>query len=113
VGAPAAVALLGHAYALAGRTVEARQELARLHELSKQKYVPSLYRAFIYAGLNDKDQAFLWLEKAYEDRSNYLIYLGVEPSIDNLRSDPRYHDLLRRVGLERTTSAKPVRLPRR
>jgi TolB-like protein/tetratricopeptide (TPR) repeat protein len=100
-GAPAAVALLGHAYALAGRTAEARQELARLHEVSKQKYVPSLYRAFIYAGLNDKDQAFLWLEKAYEDRSNYLIYLGVEPSIDNLRSDPRYHDLLRRVGLER------------
>jgi len=98
-GESGAVMLLGRAYALAGQTAEARQSLASLQETSTRKYVPALYRAFICAGLNDKDEAFRWFEKAYEDRSNSLIYLAVEPSFDKLRSDPRFQHLLQKVGL--------------
>jgi hypothetical protein len=53
----------------------------------------------VYIGLEDKEQAFVWLEKAYQERSNYLAYLKVFPILDPLRSDPRYADLIRRVGL--------------
>ena len=98
-GESAAVMLLGHAHALSGRIAEANEALATLNEMSKRQYVPALYRAFIYAGLNDADEAFQWFEKAYDDRSNYLIYLAVEPSLDKLRSDPRFQHLLHRVGL--------------
>lgn len=99
-GEAAAVMLLGHLYALIGRHVEARQQLARLEEMSSQQYVPPLYMAFVHAGEGDADQAFAWFERAYDERSNYLIYLAVEPSLDSLRPDPRYADLMRRVGLE-------------
>jgi TolB-like protein/Tfp pilus assembly protein PilF len=98
-GEPAAAMLRGHAYALLGRTVEARRELATLEEKSKRAYVPVIYRAFIHAGLNDHDTVFAYLEQAYQDRSNYLIYLAVEPSLDSLRSDPRYQNLMQRMGL--------------
>jgi TolB-like protein/Flp pilus assembly protein TadD len=98
-GEPAAVMLLGHMYALIGRHTEARQEIARLEEMARQKYVPALYTAFVYAGERDANQAFVWFEKAYEERSNYLIYLAVEPSLDGLRSDSRYTALMRRVGV--------------
>ena len=93
--------LLGHAYALSGRRQEAEQQLSKLREMEKKKYVPALYTAFTYAGLNDKDQALAWLQKASDERSDYMIYLKVEPSLDNLRSDPRFPQLLRRMGLER------------
>lgn len=98
-GESAAVMLLGYAYALTGRIAEAHEALRTLQEASKQRYVPALYLAFIYVGLDDKDEAFLWFEKAYVDRSNYLIYLAVDPSLEKLRSDQRFQHLLRRVGL--------------
>ena len=53
----------------------------------------------IYTGLGDKDQAFKWLNKAYDDRSAWLTGLKLEPMLDSLRSDPRFEDLLLRVGL--------------
>jgi hypothetical protein len=56
--------------------------------------------ANVYIGLGDKDQAFVWLEKAFQERSNALVWLKVWPLWDPLRSDPRFDDLLRRVGLE-------------
>jgi tetratricopeptide (TPR) repeat protein len=100
-GEAATVMLLGHLYALLGREEDAHRELARLQEMATQKYVPALYVAFIYTGLNDKDQAFDWYRKALEERSHYMIYLQVEPSLDRLRADPRFQDLLRQVGLDR------------
>ena len=98
-GAAVAIMLLGHAHARLGQKAEAYEQLARLDQKSKQTYVSAIYKAFIYAGLNEKDKAFEWFEKAYAERPTYLIYLNVEPSMDNLRSDPRYRDLLERVGL--------------
>ena len=55
--------------------------------------------AIIYAGLNDRDKAFEWLEKAYQQRYEGVIYIKCQPYYDNLRSDPRYYDLVQRIGL--------------
>jgi tetratricopeptide (TPR) repeat protein len=96
---PVYLAALGHALAVSGRRQEATKILNNLKELSKRRYVlPSLI-AIIYIGLDHKDQAFVWLEKAYQDRSDFMIVLRVEPVLDGLRSDPRFRDLLERVGL--------------
>lgn len=99
-GSSYALARLGHAYAVAGRRREAQMVLNQLDDLAKQKYVSPYDTAVIYAGLGEKDRAFAWLERAYEDRSNSLDFLKVEPSLDPLRSDPRFQDLLRRMNLQ-------------
>lgn len=92
---------LGHAYAVAGNRAAAMKALASLESTaSSGHYVPAVYSAAIYAGLGDRDQAMKWLEKAYGERTEYLIYLKVEPMADPLRSDPRFRDLVRRMGLE-------------
>ncbi len=98
-GSSYALARLGHGYAVAGRRGEAQMMLNQLNALSKQRYVSPYDTALIYAGLGEKDRAFAWLERAYEERSVWLIFLKVEPSLDPLRSDPRFNDLLRRIGL--------------
>ncbi|HEX2713824.1 MAG TPA: protein kinase, partial [Candidatus Acidoferrales bacterium] len=90
---------LGYAYARAGKSAEARKLLSELKEYSKRRYVSWLDLATIYAGLGEKDQAFASLEKAYEQREPLLIEARVEPLFDPLRSDPRFADLLRRLGL--------------
>ncbi|HEX8145533.1 MAG TPA: protein kinase [Pyrinomonadaceae bacterium] len=90
---------LGHALAMAGRTDEARQLLAELMKMSGERYVSPYFIAEIHRGLGEIDRTFEWLEKAYEDRSDWLVWLGVEPALDGLRSDPRFIDLMRRVGL--------------
>jgi eukaryotic-like serine/threonine-protein kinase len=89
---------LGHAYAVAGRKDEARAILREIKEQSKRAYVPSYFSALVYAGLEDKDRAFEWLERAYQERSTVLAYLNLDPRLANLRADPRFSDLLRRVG---------------
>jgi tetratricopeptide (TPR) repeat protein len=91
--------MLGLAYGLAGRTADALKILNELLELNKTRYVTPAALVNVYIGLEDKEQAFVWLEKAYQERSNYLAYLKVFPILDPLRSDPRYADLIRRVGL--------------
>jgi serine/threonine protein kinase/Tfp pilus assembly protein PilF len=96
---PWVLASLGNGYAVAGRTADARKVLAELEEMSKQRYVSPYNNALIYVGLGEKDQAFVWLNKADEERNDYLVYIKVEPLFDSLRSDPRFADLLRRVGL--------------
>ena len=99
-GEAAAVMLVGVTHALAGNREAAEKELAELRELSKQKYVPAVYSAFIYVVLDDLDNAFEWFQKACEERSSYLIFLNVQPSLSNLRADPRYQDLVKRVGFQ-------------
>ena len=73
--------------------------LGELKYLSNRKYVSAYDIALIHLGLGEKDQAFAWLERAYEERCPTLEFLKVEPSLDPLRSDPRFADLLRRMNL--------------
>ncbi|MGB7926266.1 MAG: protein kinase [Pyrinomonadaceae bacterium] len=97
---PWTIASLGHTYAIAGKREEALKLLSRLKELSTRRHVSPYHIAAIHAGLNEKEQAFQWLEKAYKQREQSLIFLKVDPLMDNLRSDSRFADLLRRVGFE-------------
>jgi tetratricopeptide (TPR) repeat protein len=98
-GSPPAVAGVGYAHALLGHESEARKVLTQMNQLSGQHYVSGIYFAAVYAALGEKDEAFRWLDKAYEERADYLSYLKVEPVFDPLRDDPRFAELLRRVGL--------------
>ena len=93
------VSALGHAYALAGRRAEAEAQLRHLLNLSDSGHVPASFIASIYAGLGEHELAFQWLETAYHERSGWLACLAVDPQLDGLRRDPRYIDLVRRVGL--------------
>ena len=90
---------LGHAHAMSGNRREAMKILHRLMALSREHYVSPNEMAILHAGLGDKDQAFAWLERAYADRAWRLPSLIVDPRFDSLRPDPRYADLIRRVGL--------------
>jgi eukaryotic-like serine/threonine-protein kinase len=96
---PGALGFLGMSYGLAGRKDDAKKILNELLELKNRRYVTPPALANVYIGLGNKDQAFYWLEKAYQERSNYMAYLKVFPCDDPLRSDPRFDDLLRRIGL--------------
>jgi serine/threonine-protein kinase len=98
---PVALGLLGYAYAAAGRKAEARKALAELQAISGRRFVSPYEIARIYVGLGEKEQAFEWLEKAYQGRSDLLTRLQVDPTLDSLRSDPRFAHLVRRVGLEK------------
>ncbi len=93
------VSELAHTYALAGRRNEAKKLVKELEELSRRRYVSPVNIAKIYAGLGEKELVFKWLQKGYEDRSDHILKLGVDPSFDGVRLDPRFTDLLRRVGL--------------
>jgi len=92
------LALLGVAQAASGNKSEALKLLGELNELSKRSYVSPYSIAAIYAALGEKDQAFEWLEKAYKERSGGFVFIKVYPWFDSLRSDPRFQDLMRRVG---------------
>ena len=105
---PEALALLGHAYAIAGKKGDARRVLRRLQELSKHRYVEPTCMALVYVGLNEKDAAFEWLEKAYEERDELMSVLAVQPLFDNLRTDSRFTDLLRRTGLDKVVLQRLV-----
>jgi len=90
---------LGHACAVSGKKEQALKTIAELQGLAKSKYVSPYQIAAIYAGLGDKDQAFAWLEKAYQERSDWLVNLNRDQRLDTLRSDPRFGELVRRMGL--------------
>ncbi len=96
---PIMLALLGHLYAVTGKTSDARRIVTQLNALSKQAYVDPYFLAEIHTALGDRDQAFQELEKAYEQRSSWLVWLKVEPKFDSLRDDARYTSLLKRIGL--------------
>ncbi len=90
---------LGRCYALAGRRDEAARLLDELKELSSRRYVSSVSMALIHIGLGENDRAFEGLEEAYMQRDVRLIYLNVNPAYETIRSDPRFQDLVERVGL--------------
>jgi len=100
-GFPEALGALGHAYAASGRRDEALRTLAELERMSRRGYVSPLYFSILYAGMGDKNRALEQLERGANDRAGWLINLAVEPRFDALRSEARYQDLLRRVGLAR------------
>lgn len=97
---PNFMAQLGRAYALAGRFAEARQTLDQLMEASKVSYVSALDIAIIHAALGEIDTALDWMDRAFEERSDHLPYIRVNPRLDILRDQPRFRDLLQRMGLE-------------
>jgi serine/threonine protein kinase/Tfp pilus assembly protein PilF len=90
---------LGWVYAVSGKRSDALKVAKEVEELSSHSYVDFYQLATIYASLREKDEAFRLLEKGYEERSAGMLYLAVDPFWDNIRSDPRYADLLRRMGL--------------
>ena len=94
------LAALGQGYAASGKKDEAQKILGELQGRSKEIYISPHFMAIIYASPGENDRAFEWLDKAVEKRFPPLIYLEVNPVWDNLRSDPRYEGLLRRVGLK-------------
>jgi tetratricopeptide (TPR) repeat protein len=93
------VALLGYLYARLGERGQAQRILQELTAASKERFVPAFFFALIYVGLEDKDQAFTWLERAYVERYTRFAYLKLEALWDPLRSDQRFSDLVRRVGI--------------
>ena len=88
---------LGYAYGVSGNRSGARKVLDQLMGQSKTQYVSPFYVAIVYAGLAENDKAVGWLEKAYRDRSNAIVFSKVDPQLDGLRSNPRFQSLLHRL----------------
>ena len=100
-GNPAILGSLGEVDALSGRTREARETLQQLNRLSEKEFVSPYVIALLNATLGARDQAFASLDKAYDRRDNYLIFLKVDPALRTIRSDARFRKLLQRVGLSK------------
>jgi hypothetical protein len=88
---------LGYVYAVSGKTDEAHKLLDEMKRPASGSYVSAGSIACIYAGLNDKDKAFEWLNKALEEHSGAII--NVDPPFENLRGDPRFRELLKKLNL--------------
>jgi pentatricopeptide repeat protein len=97
---PGVIGVLIRAYAHAGRRKDALRVLDELKQRRQKGYVPAGAFVNAYLGLGDNEQAFVWLERAYQEQSNILQFLKVHPHFDPLRDDPRFKDLLQRVGLD-------------
>jgi tetratricopeptide (TPR) repeat protein len=89
---------LGYAYAMAGNRSDARAVIEELKRSSDKSYVPAYFIASIYGALAEREQAFAWLRRAYDQRDPQIAYLLCDPFIDPLRSDPRFNALVREVG---------------
>jgi serine/threonine-protein kinase len=98
---PMAHALLAHAYATAGRRGYALNELNMLNTMKTKRYVSPSYFAIVAIALGNKNEAFGYLHQSYQDRSEQILYMAVEPLVDPLRGDPRFDALLKKVGLKR------------
>ena len=96
---PEAFACLGYAYGVAGERNKALDVLGELLEVRKTRYIQPQNLAIVYIGLGEYDAAFEWLDKAFVDRCGPLTFIKVWPFIDRLRSDPRYNELMKRLGL--------------
>ena len=82
-----------------GEGQRARQIIAQLSDQPPGGYIPAFQIARVYTGLDEPEEAFRWLETAYEERAGWMVMLAVTPELDTLRADPRFADLERRVGL--------------
>lgn len=102
---PSMVQAEANVLGLSGDQQGAKKLLIQLQTAAKSKYVPALYFAGIYEGLGDNEKVFQWLDKAYEERNDRLPYLGVDPIADPLRGDPRFNNLMKKVGLPSTLQA--------
>ena len=92
---------LGDAYGVAGRGKDAEAVFSQLMGRSNKQYVSPFYVAIVYAGQSENDKAIDWLEKAYQDRSNGVVSIQVDPQIDGLRATPCFQDFLRRLTLQK------------
>lgn len=92
------LAFLGYGYARSGMSGEAKKILVRLDEQSKSRYISPVDYAVIYVGLGDRDKAFEWLERAVDERADWLVYLKVEPVFDSIRDDPRFAAILKKMN---------------
>jgi serine/threonine protein kinase/TolB-like protein/Flp pilus assembly protein TadD len=99
-GSPLIRAELAHAFALAGKKDEAEKILGELKQLATERYISAYSVALVYSGLGNKDETFNSLERAFQDRADYLVFLKVDPRFDWLHNDPRFASLLDRVGLQ-------------
>lgn len=97
-GAPEPKSYLAYTYAVSGKHVEAQRLLDELKQSFTRQYVPPKHVALVYAGMGQKDEMFVWLEKAYEDRDISLTFIKVEPRWNEYRADPRFNDLYHRIG---------------
>jgi hypothetical protein len=91
---------LGYGYAISGNHAEALAVVKELEKKYEKREALAQDFAAVYAGLGEKDQAFAWLEKDFQGRSGLLAWIRWTPPFDSLRNDPRYADILRRMGLE-------------
>ena len=111
---PLVLGVLAHAHARAGQRAEALKLVSELKRLDERvgpedRNIPRFSFIFAYAGLGDKEQAFAWLERAYQERRDPMTTLNIEPLVDPLRSDPRFQDLVRRIGLPPLSSPSRLR----
>ena len=90
---------IAYVYGISGNKTKARRTLERLKALSKHYQIPAHHFVLVYIGLGQTDEAFQWLEKAYQQHSRMMTWLKVDPRFDSLRQDPRFTDLVRRVGM--------------
>lgn len=95
----AGLAILGHLYAKWDRTIEAQKMLDQLIALSKQRYVPPAHIAIVYLGMDNNDKAIAMLEKAFDEHSSLLIFFYTDPRSDKIRNDPRFIELMNRMGI--------------
>ena len=91
---------LGWVYAVSGKHEKARSLLNRMLDLRARRYVDSYLIADVYAALGEKDKTFEWLNRAYEERAARMIFIKIDRWINNLRSDPRFKELLKKTGLD-------------
>lgn len=94
------ISLIGYAWAVSGNRAQAQTTLDELKSLSTRRYVPPYNIAMIYNGLDEKDEALAWLEKAYEERDVRLAFIKIDPKWDSFRSDLRFAAIIKRIGLE-------------
>ncbi|MGH9971980.1 MAG: protein kinase domain-containing protein [Pyrinomonadaceae bacterium] len=107
-GSVVPLSIQGCALATSGRREEALAVAERLKKLSEERYVSPYFFAHLYTALGNREAAFKSLEKAFEVRDEWLIWLGTDPQLDDLRSDPRFSDLLKRVGLKGNEAARAI-----